>query len=214
MKKTIILLTSLILILSITACSGEVAESSSESSNIQARTVTLNSDYENALSVQMQLILGTVKLEDTEYAVEADKAAELLPLWKAARSLSQSDTAAVAETESIFKQISETMTVEQLEAIVAMQLSQGDFADAAGNLGIEMGNGGKFGDMSPEEIAAAQAARGGDFVPPEGVVPGSGQGRGTLEGTLPGESGGLLGTAPGINPRFFDAIIELLEAKL
>jgi hypothetical protein len=243
-ENTIILLTSLILILTVTACGGAAAESvseipnvletnvselvsetpsasesdttesGSEVSNSPENTVTLNTDYENALPVQMQLILGTVNLEETEYAVVADQAAELLMLWKAARSLSLSETVATEEMEAIFNQIAETMTTGQLESIVAMRLSQADLADLAESLGIEMSSGGKFGDLTPEEIAAAQAARGGQSPPggggaPGGGVPGAGPG-----GVAPGEIQSQRGARSGINNMFFDAIIEFLEVKV
>jgi len=244
MKKTIIFLTSLILILTVTACGGEAAESigeipnvpesnvsesvsenpsSSESntaesgneiSNAPEKTIILNTDYQNALPVQMQLILGTINLDETEFAIDADQAVELLPLWKAARILSQSETSAAEETEAIFNQIAETMTAEQLEAIFAMRLSQADFADLADSLGIKMSSGGKFGDMSPEEIAAAQAARGGGQAPPGGGAPGAGPGGGAPGDNPPGENQGQRGAISRINTMYFDTIIESLEAKV
>jgi hypothetical protein len=247
MKKTIILLTSLILILTVTACSGQaaasvgeitnatensdaipisedlsvseinVAESGSENPDTSesAGIVALNTDYENALPVQMQLILGTVMLDETEYAIGADQAVELLPLWKAARSLSQSETAATQEIEAIFNQIADMMTTEQLGGIVAMQLSRDDLTALAGDLGIEIGgSGGKFGDMTPEEIEAARAARGGDQTPPGDGVPGAGPRGAAPGGSPPDGNQGAGGAAGGINALFFDAIIELLEVKI
>jgi hypothetical protein len=229
MKKTIFLSTLLILILTITACGGDavasvnqipltpesgVAESSDEILNVPESTVMLNSDYENALPVQMQLILGTIWLEETDYSVDPNQAAELLPFWKAARSLSLSDTAAAEEIEAIFNQVAKTMTTEQLEAIVAMQLSQNDLTVSADSLGIELDSGGKFGDMTPEEIAAAQAARGGEQAPPGGGVPGA-RPDGVVPGGNPsGENRGAGGAASGINAMFYDAIIKALEAKV
>ena len=128
MKKTTIILVSLILILVLAACGETVNETGvgtegvdtsksdtpgitneeveSSTSDTQAGTsedaagdtsgtaTSLNSDYENALSVPMQLVLGTLMLEDTELSVDSNQAAQLLPLWKAARSLGSSDTAA------------------------------------------------------------------------------------------------------------------------
>jgi hypothetical protein len=247
MNKTIILLTSLILILTITACSSEAAASASEITNLSessdaepiredlvtpennvtkssgenpdtsasAGTVTLNTDYDNALPVQMQLILGTVKLDETEYAIDADQGAELLPLWKAARSLSQSETAAPQEIEAIFNQIADMMTNEQLGAIVAMQLSEEDFADFAESLGIEIGGGGgKFGGMTLEEIEAARAARADEQAPPRDGDPGAGPRSVVPGGSPPSGNRGADGVAGGINALFFDAIIELLEVKI
>jgi hypothetical protein len=85
--------------------------------------VGLAEDYGDALSVQGQLALGTVRLEETEWAVSEAQAAELLPLWRALQSLSNSDTTAAAELEAVVDQIQETMTPEQVEAIAAMALT-------------------------------------------------------------------------------------------
>src|SRR4030042_2177913 len=51
----------------------------------------LSEGYEGALPVQSQLIAGTLKLEEGEWAVSAEQAAQLLPLWKAARGLGSRD---------------------------------------------------------------------------------------------------------------------------
>ncbi len=228
MKKTIILLTSLILIVTFTACSREDAEftseisnaseineveSGGEISNISENPVTLSTDYENAVPLEMQIILGTIKLDETEYSISADQAVELLPLWKAARSLIQSDTAAAEETEAIFNQISKIMTSEQLESIVAMQLSQNDVVGIAESLGIEMSSSGKFGNLTTEEIAATQAARGGGQGLPDSGDPGAGPAGGQPRGSAPSRNQGA-GSASRITDVFYDVIIEMLEARV
>ena len=94
-----------------------------------------------------------------------------------------------------------------------MQLTQDDLTGLADSLGIEIGgSGGKFGDMTPEEIEAAQSARGGQSSPGDGV-PGAGPGGVAPGGNPPGENRGAGGAATGINAMFFDAIIELLEVR-
>ncbi|MCJ7660528.1 MAG: hypothetical protein MUO67_15375, partial [Anaerolineales bacterium] len=117
----------------------------------------LNSDYENALSVPMQLVMGTFMLEDTELTVDSAQAAQLLPLWKAARSLGSSDTAAAEEVGAVYNQIQETMTPEQIAAIAAMQIGREDMFEVVQELGLSFGGGG--GDFTPEMQATAQAAR-------------------------------------------------------
>jgi hypothetical protein len=70
-----------------------------------------------------QLALGMLKLEDTESAVTAAQAAELLPLWRMIASGSlTSDT----ETNAVLKQIEGLMNGPQLAAINVMELENGD----------------------------------------------------------------------------------------
>jgi hypothetical protein len=78
------------------------------------------------LSLQTTLLVGTLKLEDTPQAVTSEQAAQLLTLWKAVRSLAESDTTSEAEREALTRQIEVAMTAEQLQAIEAMDLTQED----------------------------------------------------------------------------------------
>jgi hypothetical protein len=86
----------------------------------------LAADYENALPVESQLILGTLLLEDTDQAVGAEQSAELLPLWQLQKELSTSDTASTEEKDALIEQIQETMTQDQIQAIAGMKLTQAD----------------------------------------------------------------------------------------
>lgn len=184
---------------------------------------SLNSDYENALSVPMQLVMGTFMLEDTELTVDSDQAAQLLPLWKAARSLGSSDTAAAEEVGAVYNQIQETMTPEQIAAIAAMQIGREDMFGVVQELGLSFGGGG--GDFTPEMQATAQAARasGQGFPGGFGGRPGGGGGPGGGAGgaglspegqeTAIAERGGTRGAGSGVNPAFIEAVITLLEGK-
>ena len=78
------------------------------------------------MSDAMLLALGTFKLEDTDQAVTAAQAKNLLPLWKAVKSIGASDTAAQAEIDALYRQIKESMTSEQWKAIQAMNLTMQD----------------------------------------------------------------------------------------
>ena len=257
MKKTTIILVSLILILVLAACGETVNETGvttegvdtsasdtaaittedaeSSTSNAQAGAsedaaggtsdieASLNSDYENALSVPMQLVMGTFMLEDTELTVDSDQAAQLLPLWKAARSLGSSDTAAAEEVGAVYNQIQETMTPEQIAAIAAMQIGREDMFGVVQELGLSFGGGG--GDFTPEMQATAQAARasGQGFPGGFGGRPGGGGGPGGGAGgaglspegreTAIAERGGTRGAGPGVNPAYLEAVILLLEGK-
>ena len=91
---------------------------------------------------------------------------------------------------------------------------QEDYADLAESLGIEIGRGGKFDDMTPEEIEAARAARGDGQQPPGGGVLGAGPAGGSPVGNTSIGSRVPNSATSGINTLFFDTVIDLLEARL
>ena len=185
----------------------------------------------------MVLILGTFKLEDTEFAIDSAQAAELLPLWKALRSLSESETVAAEELQAVINQVQDTMTAEQIAAIESMELTMQDLGAIAEELGLELNNfGGRFGELSPEMQATREAAResgqnpfgdefpgGGQGAGPGGGIPGGGPGGGQGFGggelspearqTAIAERGGVRGAQLGINPFLLEAVIEFLETK-
>jgi len=219
MTKMIITLLSLLIVVALVACSpasgaGDVGGKVPESASL------LDNDYENALPVLTQLLVGTFGLENGDLAVEAAQAAELLPLWKAYRSLSDSDSASSLELEAILDQIQGAMTTEQVRAIAEMQLTGAAMIALAEERGIEMAQGGNRNDLSPEQIETMQAQRSAD-----GSVPGSKGGSG-----IPG-AGDTTGTelsadeiatrqaqregsgSTGVSPMFFDTLIDLLESK-
>ncbi len=220
MKKNILFLILILLIAFVAACNSSTEEPASAADADGAPP-------EFELAPEMALMMGTVRLDETEYAIDAAQAAELLPLWKALRSLSESETAATAEAEALVNQIQETMTAEQMDAIAAMNLSMQDLAAIQETLGIEGGSGGfgGGGEVDPELQATRQAAReSGEAPPGGGLGPGGGQGRGgSVEGaemdpaareTAMAERGGTRGANIALNTNFLNAIIEFLAAKV
>jgi len=177
MNKTLFAL-MMIFALSLTACGGASTE-----------TASLTADYENAISVQLQLSAGTFKLEGTDLAVDAAQAAELIPLWQVLNSLNESGSAAPEEIDALIIQIQETMTAEQINAIVDMQLTIED-------MGVVM-----------QEYALTSGMGTGE-VPPEGFVPGAGRDSG-----VPGlSSGGGGGDTTGMTPEQIEAAQAEREA--
>ena len=233
-KYTLMIATlSLLLVLILSACSStpEQAVQAGVKDTDSANSATLDDSYENAMPISTQLMLGTLKLEGTELGVDPSQAAELLVLWKAARSLSESDNVATAEMDAIFKQIQDAMTAEQIDAIAAMQVTREDMNQLAQDLGLSFGLGaGGFENMTPEMQATAQAAR-ESGQSPGGGVPGAGGGFGRGGGLPGGEAGGAEQLSPeqrtalqaersergNIGARFtlvlVDPLIELLEAR-
>jgi hypothetical protein len=210
MKRVALVGLALVLLLTLVGCAGTTA-SNDASGQVSEVTVGLDESYDDALPVVMQLVIGTFQLEGTELAVDGEQVSGLLPLWKTARSLTSSDTAAAQEVAVVVEQIQETMTLEQVSAIAEMALKRSDMATLMQEMGLEFGQRGAAGDQGS----------------------GGGRGEGRPGGAIPG-GGGPGGGGPGqeisqemretmetrrasgevrFSPVFFDALIELLEAK-
>jgi hypothetical protein len=198
MKRQIIsLVLGLLLVLALAACgqgddqsaaSGAEASSNSTAANSSAGDETVNTivaqisdSFDGALSPMGQLALGTLQLEDGELAVTEEQAAELLPLWQALQSLSNSDTTAQVELDAVVKQIQGAMTAEQVATIAALKLTGDDLTAAVQN-----------GDLGSRGFGGRNATTEGDsgFTPPEGGFVG-GPGGGF------GPPGGVTGEGPG-----------------
>lgn len=219
MKKTILVLTVLLLLL--TACGTNSSNTADSPAAPEDNSTTVDQDTADEAFPGRQLtgintlLMGTFLLEETSDAVTAEQAAEMLPLWKLAQTLTTSGTAADAEIQAVADQIQSVMTEEQIAFVTDPDLSQQDLVALLDEMGIS---------LFPEGV------EGRDGTPPEGAVPGSGQGGG-FGGGVPGggelteeqqataearrEAGGG-GTGGGFlnNPALYDALIQLLESKI
>ena len=227
MRKNLYLISILILSLAmLTACStASLADSPNEEAPVQDAGLAAESgdEVEREMPQAMQLALGTFKLEGTGNAIDSEQATSLLPLWKAARSLSESETVATEELQAIVKQIQDSMTTEQIDLIQNMDLTAEDMSSIAEELGIEIFGAGRFGDISPEMQATMQAARESGQIP-EGSFGGGGPGGGGFGGntglspeqreTAIAERGGFQRAGLGLPTPLLEAIIQFLEAKL
>lgn len=138
-KKTLLWLSiTLILVLALTACSGNSSQADSGNNS----TGTDNTQSTTSLSGVNLLLVGTLKLEDTDHAISVDQAAQLLPLWQAYLSLSNSQTAAEQEVDALLKQIDSTMTSDQMQAIQAMNLTSTDMLELMQSMGAGRANNG------------------------------------------------------------------------
>lgn len=216
MKRRVILLVfGLALVLALAACgqsndqgaAGEsaaingntAADSSADASGAETIVAQISDNFDGALSPAGQLALGTLQLEDSELAVNEEQAAELLPLWQALLSLSNSETTAKVEMDAVLKQIQSGMTAEQVATITGMKLTGDDLTAAlqSGDLGFRGFGGrnatteGENGFTPPE--GGFVGGPGGGFGPPGGV-PGNGPGGGFPGG---GFGGGFAGGAGG-----------------
>ena len=227
----IVTLSALMLLLA--ACGSGAAEQSDgtgDGSQAVAResgeAARLEQGRERAMPVQMQLMLGTLQLESTDLAVGSKQAAELVPLWKALRSLSNSDTAAQVEIEAIINQIQDTMTPEQIEAIAALELAREDMRTIIQELGLELGppegfegfggDGFQFGPGTlpggGDQFGGGGGGPFGGGGPPGGFQGGDGDFDPEAAATARAEAGfeGIGGRAGGF---LLDPLIELLQQR-
>jgi hypothetical protein len=135
------------------------------------------------------LLVGSLKLEDTDQAISADQAATLLPLWQAYRSLSNSQTSAEAEVDALLTQIQRLLTTDQVKAISAMNLTSSDMMDLMQSMG---------GGMMRRGTPNPQSTPGVDF--PSGGFQGSNTPSGDFQmgsgGPPSGSSGGITRNFP------------------
>ena len=144
-----------------------VVEVSEETAVPETTNVVLTEDYaEDALPIRTQLLLGTMKLEDTDLAVTPEQAAELVTLWQASAALSRSGTGATEEVTAVLNQIQGAMTPAQISAIAGMKLTREDIQTMAQELGVSsggdgtgQGNRGQGQNLTEAERATRQAER-------------------------------------------------------
>jgi hypothetical protein len=143
---------------------GEATEAAADAGESESYTsAALDTSYTDALNVSTQLVLGTLRLEETESAVTPEQAAALLPLWQALRG----GVTAPAEVNAVLKQVEGAMTEEQLAAIAAMQLTREDLQAWLEEQGPGVEGGFRGPDEDPDVRATRQAEFGGGEMPPE-----------------------------------------------
>ncbi len=185
-------------------------------------TVELNAAYENAVSIEQQLMLGTFKLESTNLSISKEQAGFLIPLYTNLKTIvesmmpaqgmqgTQGDPAAQpltvsaetqAQIDAIIKDILKAMTPEQVKAISEMQITREVAQTIMTEKEISMGGQGQ-GGQTPKA----------NGQPPEGTPPAEGQ-----NGSAGAPQGGAPnGQQPGggmIQPELISALIQLLQTK-
>ena len=208
MKKFLFVSVIVSLVLVLTACG------STQSSNAVATAST-------TLSLEGQLLVGTIKLESTTLAVTSDQADELLPLWETLQSLASSGTAASQEVDAVVSQIKSTMSTEQISSITAMKLSQQDLAAAIVDTGASSTTSSTVKTTNASSVQS-QAGAGG----PGGGNPPSDMG-GDISAVTGAQSSGQIQTSTTsavtsqsarsttqVSPALINALVELLKKKI
>jgi hypothetical protein len=190
-----IIVVGIIAALLLAACGGASGTTSVSSQS------ELSTGYTDALPVGGQLAAGTLKLEGSDLAVDAQQAASLLPMWQGLSSLMASATSSDQEIQGVVAQIQSAMTADQLAAISAMQLTQADLAEIVQNAGPAA----NAGTTSSDIQATRRASSGGEFGPGPGGGGGPGMGGGGE--IIGGGSGGAAGL-PGASSGFPQATVS------
>jgi hypothetical protein len=243
MKKTLLTLL-ILLVLTLTACSGQTttnasaaqqslpaAESASQSSTSEPSanqeaansTAQLNTSYDNTVPVEMQLVLGTLKLVGTDQTMTQDQAAVLLPLWSNLQSLSQSlgpgqpqqDSSSTSQStnadtqqkiDALVEQIQQAMTPAQIQAIANMKITQDTAMALMQEIGITMGGpqGGGSMPQPPQGNPPDSNGTSGAGSPPtdEQKPPNGGQQPDNSQ--MPSPQGGM------IPPQLLDSLIQTI----
>ena len=206
MNKKIFWTTSLLLTLTLTACASIARTTGSAPSGGPSAV---------ELPAQTKLVLGTINLEETDNAVTAEQATELLPMFYVLQDLNESDTAAQEEIDGLVNQIQETLTAEQVQAIDDMSLSMRDV--------FALTQGGSGRSSTTDASSTTGAGGGGMGGPPDmgGGMPGGGGPSGMPGGmTSTGNTSASSDTSarPAMSTStpsaLFDAVIELLQKKI
>lgn len=187
--------------------------------------ITPNTSGSNAQSLTQagQLLVGTIKLEGTKNAVDAQEAAALLPLWQAYRQLTTSTTTAQAEMTAVVYQIQSTMTATQIQAIKSMNLNQQDLSSAISSLGvIDSGTSSSSSTSSTSTTSGGMSSAAGDPQGAGAVPQVSGD---TISGGILGAEANLSSATPtptqqasvvstnGISVSLVTTLIDLLQKR-
>ena len=221
MKKNIFIILIMISTILLAACGSTGTET--DPNSIPAVQPQNGTTFEMPLSTK--LAIGTLKLDETEFAIASDQASDLLPLWQVLLTLTTSDASAQQEINAIVEQIQETLTSEQLQAIEEMSLNNESIFTTMQELGLIQQQVNASGTLQPR----GNFPGGGGF--PGGGPPGGSPGGGGGQGGFGGEGGQLsleqIATAQarraensgenGFRSRMLvpliEAVVELLESK-
>lgn len=215
MKNNFIGMIALCAVLLLTACSGTAATSTASAASTGE---ALNESYPNALSIEQQLALGTLKLEESATPIDSQTAGELLPLWKAVRSLSTDDTTSELEMQALYSQIEETLSTAQVQAIAAMQLTAADWSQELASLEPATTESSSAASTTTTKSAGGP---GGDQMQPQDVNVGMSNASGggqpaamAAAATTPQKTGSdSTAAANDISTAVVNAVITLLEGK-
>jgi hypothetical protein len=233
MVKKFFVVCSLLMVFVLAACAAQptlvilppVDSTSVSSTQPAAANANAGSGNNNPNTVDNRLAYGILKLEGTSNAVTATQAKQLLPFWQQIQTLmssagtagnnSGSNSTTAGDLQTVYQQIQQVLTTEQVTAIEQDNMTQADIQALMQQYNIQITpgavpNGGNFPTLSPEE----RATRVAQFQ----QTPGAGGGRGFGGNGTPRANGtpganGNRSFRGGMNFIFLNAVINLLQQR-
>jgi hypothetical protein len=184
-KKNLFLLSAIIAIFSLTACSAiQLPWASASTSSSQTASLANFSSQ----PVKNKLAVGVLELEGSDLAITSAQAKELLPLWKAVKSLSKDSNTTSDEMTALYVQIEGVLTANQVQAIEKLDLSTGDLTTLVQK--YEAQTNVSSSSTTTTTSQSAQSAQGGPGGGPGGDI----QGIALQDPGLGGITGGVAST--------------------
>ena len=196
-NKMIMILVVLALVLSACSAASTTAQSTSTAST-------------NSVSEKTGLMVGILKLEGTDQALTAKQASQLLPLWEVMKVLASSDTSAQVEVDAAFRQVKETLTASQLQAIADMKLTGEDitaFEQTLSTTSVQTSS--KTSSSSSQGGFDPGGGPGGDSV--GGLISGFSQTQASTTSSASSKTSS--GTTNQIPANLLNALIKLAQAR-
>jgi len=192
----------------------------------------LNTTYENAVSVDMQLVVGMFKLEGSDLAISKDQATAILPILaniqssrvrpnssaagsnpsqngNSAQQVTPSAGARV-NTDGLFTQIQALLNEQQIKAIADMKLTQDSVNTILQAQGITMGGGPQMRDSNQALQGTPPAAdnNGNNAAPSETGNPPAANGQNTNVPMRNSRTGNGF-----VSPQLIQKLIQILDGK-
>jgi Spy/CpxP family protein refolding chaperone/predicted small secreted protein len=210
---------------------------SSSSTTTSSETVEAGTFPSDEFPEITKNLLGAFLLEDTEFAITAEQAANLYPLWKGLNAMQNSETVSNDELQGLYDQIAEAMTAEQKAQIESLNINQDSLRSVMESVGLNnAGGAGRDGaNLTEDQIATLQAERvanGEQGRPAGGPGSGLGGGYGGGSGAMPGGDASMLaagaaeGTERAVMPeqagdptlrmmsRLIEPLLDILQSRM
>jgi hypothetical protein len=121
-KGLMISILTVVVVMMMTACSALPVASL----NVAALSNLTGSQSSTSAALQSNLGVGILKLNGTDQAITSSQASDLLPLWKAIKSLSTDSNTTSTELEALYTQIESSLTTDQKTAIAELKVTSAD----------------------------------------------------------------------------------------
>ncbi len=167
------------------------------------------------MPVESVVGIGIIKLEGTDEAIDTETAENLLPLFKALKTLSTNSNTSVAEMTALNRQIKNTLTADQLTAIESLKITSADVNKLLQENGLTSTT-----SSSSTSNSSGNRNNGSFGGPPDGGMMMMAAGNTTSSSktqATPNAVAALTSSrksAGGYNLTFADIIIKLLETKV